>query len=76
MKYSLEVGQIVYFKCKIIKIDEANCSIRIEGANCGEQNIRFEVHPNSLMHSSKKIKRSRRRLTSFIRKIICLILKN
>ena len=55
MKYGLEVGQIVYFKCKVIKIDEANCNIHIEGANCGEQNIRFEAHPNSLMHLNKII---------------------
>lgn len=47
MKYNLEVGDIVYFKCKVVGIRD-NCNVRVRGANCGEKNIEFCCHVNSL----------------------------
>ena len=46
-KYGLKLGQIVYFKCRVTEIND-NCVIHVEGVNCGESDIKFKAHPNSL----------------------------
>ena len=54
MKYSLEKGQIVGFKCEVIEI-KPNCVIRVKGVNVGDNKIEFETHPNSLFKKKETL---------------------
>lgn len=54
MKYDLEIGQVVYFKCKVIEL-LPNCIVMVSGVNVGDKTIKFMTHPNSLI---KKIQQT------------------
>jgi len=54
MKYDLEIGQIVYWKCKVIEL-KTNCVVTVKGANVGEQSIKFTTHPNSLITYNEQL---------------------
>lgn len=47
MKHGLDIGDIVYFKCKVVGVRD-NCNVHVRGANYGEKNIEFCCHVNSL----------------------------